>query len=126
MKNLVKELHEYLADELKKVNDTIISCSNTDEELVGIISNHLINSGGKRIRPMINILSALSFGYKENHHINLAAAVEFIHAATLLHDDVVDESDNEVNIYATIVARYRDSMAENRSKDRKIFRQQQK
>ena len=91
--DLVLELHKYLADELKNINDTIISCSNPDEELVGIISTHLINSGGKRIRPIINIISAIALGYKGNQHINLAAAVEFIHVATLLHDDVVDESD---------------------------------
>jgi octaprenyl-diphosphate synthase len=88
--NLISELHDYLSDELEAVNCAIISSSHASEELVGIISSHLINSGGKRIRPIINILSARAFG---GSSIELAAAVEFIHAATLLHDDVVDTSD---------------------------------
>ena len=54
---------------------------------------HLINSGGKRIRPMLTLAAARMCGYSGEHHIKLATAVEFMHTATLLHDDVVDESD---------------------------------
>jgi octaprenyl-diphosphate synthase len=63
------------------------------DQLVQNITYHIINSGGKRLRPMLLILSAKLFGYQGSRHINLAAAVEFIHTATLLHDDVVDHSD---------------------------------
>ena len=62
------------------------------EKLVQDITYHIINSGGKRLRPILSILSAKLFSYQGMRHINLAAAVEFIHTATLLHDDVVDHS----------------------------------
>src|SRR6202012_465556 len=57
------------------------------------VANHLINSGGKRLRPMLTLAMARLAGYSGEGHIKLAAAVEFMHTATLLHDDVVDESD---------------------------------
>ena len=62
------------------------------EKLVQDVTYHIINSGGKRLRPILLILSSRLFGYQGKRHINLAAAVEFIHTATLLHDDVVDHS----------------------------------
>lgn len=62
-------------------------------QLVQDITSHIISSGGKRLRPTLLILIAKLFAYNGNRHINLAAAVEFIHTATLLHDDVVDHSD---------------------------------
>lgn len=61
--------------------------------LVRQVSEYIINSGGKRLRPALVVLSAGAFGYTGKHHHNLAAIVEFIHTATLLHDDVVDESE---------------------------------
>lgn len=61
--------------------------------LVRQVSEYIINSGGKRLRPALVVLSAGAFGYAGKHHHNLAAIVEFIHTATLLHDDVVDESE---------------------------------
>lgn len=61
--------------------------------LIRQVSEYIINSGGKRLRPALVILSAGAFGYSGKFHYNLAAIVEFIHTATLLHDDVVDESD---------------------------------
>jgi octaprenyl-diphosphate synthase len=57
------------------------------------VANHLISSGGKRLRPMLTLAMAQLFGYAGDGHVKLAAAVEFMHTATLLHDDVVDESD---------------------------------
>ena len=60
--------------------------------LVRQISEYIINSGGKRLRPALVLLSAGAFGYRGTNHHELAAVVEFIHTATLLHDDVVDES----------------------------------
>ena len=64
----------------------------TKAQLVQDVTYHIINSGGKRLRPILLILIAKLFGYQEKRHINLAASVEFIHTATLLHDDVVDHS----------------------------------
>ncbi|MDD5404878.1 MAG: octaprenyl diphosphate synthase [Sulfuricella sp.] len=60
--------------------------------LIGQVSEYIINSGGKRLRPALVLLSAGAFGFRGTHHHELAAVVEFIHTATLLHDDVVDES----------------------------------
>ena len=56
------------------------------------VTAHLIEAGGKRLRPMLVLASARLMGYEGSHHVDLAAVVEFIHTATLLHDDVVDES----------------------------------
>lgn len=65
--------------------------------LIRQVSEYIISSGGKRLRPALVVLSAGSFGYTGQHHFNLAAVVEFIHTATLLHDDVVDESEMRRN-----------------------------
>ena len=65
----------------------------SDVVLVNQLSHYIINSGGKRLRPMLALLMARACGYQESKHIDIAAIVEFIHTATLLHDDVVDESD---------------------------------
>lgn len=61
--------------------------------LINQIGKYIVNSGGKRLRPMLLLLAAKSLDYSGNQHITLAAVIEFIHTATLLHDDVVDESD---------------------------------
>ncbi|RTK92826.1 MAG: polyprenyl synthetase family protein [Rickettsiales bacterium] len=90
--DLIKEIHHYLADELKAINNIIIDSLAVEEELISIVSNHLSNAGGKRIRPILTILCAKMFEYKGDSAIKLAAAIEFIHMATLLHDDVVDGS----------------------------------
>ena len=60
--------------------------------LIQKLTDHLINAGGKRLRPLLTLASANICNYEGNHHIHLAAIVEFIHTATLLHDDVIDES----------------------------------
>jgi octaprenyl-diphosphate synthase len=62
-------------------------------EMIPEVANHLINSGGKRLRPMLTLAMAQLAGYPGDGHVKLAAAVEFMHTATLLHDDVVDESE---------------------------------
>lgn len=90
--NLIKEIHAYLEDEIKQMNEMMLSSLNVEEELVTIIGNHLAKNAGKRIRPVLTLLTGKMFGYSGDRHINLAAAVEFIHLATLLHDDVVDGS----------------------------------
>lgn len=64
----------------------------SDVVLVNQISSHIIHGGGKRMRPLVHLLSARALGYRGDQHIQLAAVIEFIHTATLLHDDVVDQS----------------------------------
>ncbi|WP_455479670.1 polyprenyl synthetase family protein [Bartonella sp. B23] len=78
--------------DMECVNQLILSMAKSEVEMIPEISNHLISSGGKRLRPMITLSSARMFGYQDNGHIKLATAVEFMHTATLLHDDVIDES----------------------------------
>jgi octaprenyl-diphosphate synthase len=84
----------FLKEELQQVNQTIINSAIGRAELIGDITNHIVLSGGKRVRPILTILAAKVCGYNSgDRHCNLAAAVELIHTATLLHDDVVDGSD---------------------------------
>ncbi len=78
---------------MNHVNQTIRNSLNSQVVLIRQISQYIINSGGKRLRPTLVVLMAQAFGYKGKNHIQLAAIIEFIHTATLLHDDVVDESD---------------------------------
>ncbi len=90
--DLIKEIHGYLAEEITSMNKVIIDSLRVDEELIKVISNHLSTSRGKRLRPILTLLSSKMLGYNGENSIKLAAAVEFIHMATLLHDDVVDGS----------------------------------
>jgi octaprenyl-diphosphate synthase len=78
---------------MDRVNELILSKAGSDVEMIPEVANHLISSGGKRLRPMITLAAADMFGYQGEGHIKLATSVEFMHTATLLHDDVVDESD---------------------------------
>ncbi|TIS46755.1 MAG: polyprenyl synthetase family protein, partial [Mesorhizobium sp.] len=70
----------------------ILSKAGSDVEMIPEVANHLISSGGKRLRPMLTLAAAQMFGYAGDGHVKLATSVEFMHTATLLHDDVVDES----------------------------------
>lgn len=79
-------------DDMESVNQLILSKAGSHVELIPEIARHLISSGGKRLRPMLTIASAKMCGYEGDGHVKLAASVEFMHTATLLHDDVVDES----------------------------------
>ena len=90
--DLIKEIHNYLSDDISVMNSVIVDSLSVEEELIQLVSNHLATTGGKRIRPVLTILSAKMFGYQGDNVTKLAAAVEFIHMATLLHDDVVDGS----------------------------------
>ncbi|WP_417689959.1 polyprenyl synthetase family protein [Roseibium sp.] len=78
---------------MEQVNQIILSKAGSNVELIPEIAKHLISSGGKRLRPMLTLACADMFGYQGDGHVTLAASVEFMHTATLLHDDVVDESD---------------------------------
>lgn len=78
--------------ELKQVDELILKELNSDIALINQLGSYLIQNGGKRVRPFMTILSAKAIGYEGNAHLLAAAFIEFIHTATLLHDDVVDES----------------------------------
>jgi octaprenyl-diphosphate synthase len=86
-------LAELVAPDMERVNSTILSRTGSEVAMIPEVANHLISSGGKRLRPMLTLAMARLGGYSGDGHIKLAAAVEFMHTATLLHDDVVDESD---------------------------------
>ena len=77
-------------DDILKVNQTIIERMESPVILIPQVAGHIIAAGGKRLRPMLTLASARMCGYQGNRHIGLAACIEFIHTATLLHDDVVD------------------------------------
>ncbi len=89
----LEAVREKLHGDWEAVNCEIIEQLKSDVALVNSVSHYIISSGGKRLRPLLLLLSARACGYKGDQHITAAAIIEFIHTATLLHDDVVDESD---------------------------------
>ncbi len=82
-----------VGDDLKAVNELILARMDSPVALIPQLAGHVIAAGGKRLRPMLTLASARLCGYGGRRHIGLAACVEFIHTATLLHDDVVDDSE---------------------------------
>ena len=88
----IDALREFIADDLRAVDDVIRQRLLSEVALIRRIADYIIGGGGKRLRPALLILSARACGYRGRHHHELAAVIEFIHTATLLHDDVVDES----------------------------------
>jgi octaprenyl-diphosphate synthase len=89
----IERLVDLVSADMERVNRTILSRTGSDVAMIPEVANHLISSGGKRLRPMLTLALSGLCGYTGTGHIKLAAAVEFMHTATLLHDDVVDESD---------------------------------
>ena len=89
----LESLQSFLADDMRAVDHVIRQSLYSDVVLIRQVSEYIINSGGKRLRPALVLLSAGCFNYSGKAHHELAAVVEFIHTATLLHDDVVDESE---------------------------------
>jgi octaprenyl-diphosphate synthase len=89
----LQPLLDLVADDMREVNRIILDKAVSDVELIPKLAHHLIDSGGKRLRPMLTIAAARLCGYQGSGHVKLAAAVEFMHTATLLHDDVVDDSE---------------------------------
>lgn len=85
-------LRALVKEDMARVNALIIEQSKSDIPLISDLATHLIAAGGKRLRPCLTIASAQLCGYEGERHVRLAASVEFIHTATLLHDDVVDDS----------------------------------
>lgn len=88
----VAQLRQLTAEDLVAVNAAILQHMQSDAALIPELAGHLVHAGGKRLRPMLTLAAARLFGYGGAEHVKLAAAVELIHAATLLHDDVVDAS----------------------------------
>jgi octaprenyl-diphosphate synthase len=89
----IEQIRTLVADDTAAVDDLIRRRLQSDVVLINQLGHYIINSGGKRLRPLLVLLSAQALGYSGPHHHTLAAIVEFIHTATLLHDDVVDASD---------------------------------
>jgi octaprenyl-diphosphate synthase len=89
----ITPLVEATAAGMEKVNHLIIERTSSDVALIPAVARYLIDSGGKRLRPMVTVAAAQACGYRGDAEVKLAAAVEFMHTATLFHDDVVDESD---------------------------------
>ena len=89
----IEALVALVKTDMERVNATILARTGSDVAMIPEVANHLISSGGKRLRPMLTLACAALSGYRGDGHVKLAASVEFMHTATLLHDDVVDESD---------------------------------
>ena len=88
----LSEIRALIQDDIASVDKLITNHLHPEIELINQLGHYIINSGGKRIRPLLVLLTAKAFDYQGSYHITLAAIVEFIHTATLLHDDVVDVS----------------------------------
>ncbi|MEA2934731.1 MAG: octaprenyl-diphosphate synthase [Variibacter sp.] len=86
-------LSEFVKSDMDRVNATILARTGSEVTMIPEVATHLISSGGKRLRPILTLAMARLTSYAGDGHIKLAAAVEFMHTATLLHDDVVDESE---------------------------------
>ena len=86
-------LYDLIAEDMRAVDEVIRARLHSEVVLIRQVAEYIVGSGGKRLRPALVLLAAGAMGYRGAHHHELAAVVEFIHTATLLHDDVVDESD---------------------------------
>ncbi len=88
----IDHVHECVSEDLNKVDQLIKSTLSIRDQSIEVIGNYVISAGGKRMRPLLHLVFAQLFGYQGNSSISVAAAIEFFHTATLLHDDVIDES----------------------------------
>lgn len=89
----INRIRSCVAEDLQATDQLILTRLSSDVALINQIGHHIIQSGGKRVRPLMLLLAARACGYQGTHHHTMAAVVEFIHTSTLLHDDVVDEAD---------------------------------
>ncbi len=89
----ISDIRALVRADSQAVNQLILARLSSDVALINELGRYIINSGGKRLRPLLALLASRACGYQGEHHIELAAIIEFIHTATLLHDDVVDASD---------------------------------
>ncbi len=88
----IKEIQALAQNDMTAVNDLIYDQLRSDVALINQLGIYIVNAGGKRMRPMLTVLAARALSYQGEKHWDIAAIIEFIHTATLLHDDVVDES----------------------------------
>jgi octaprenyl-diphosphate synthase len=88
----IQTIRAPVEDDFQAVNALILKSLRSDVALINEIGRHIVNSGGKRLRPVLLLLVSRALGYQGSDQLTLAAVIEFIHTATLLHDDVVDES----------------------------------
>lgn len=88
----ITDVQALAAGEMAQVNDLIRQRLGSDVVLINQIAEHIVAAGGKRLRPLLTVITARALGYSGDRHHQLAAIIEFIHTSTLLHDDVVDES----------------------------------
>lgn len=89
----IDDIYALIADDMASVNQCIHEQLQSEVVLINQIGQYIVNSGGKRLRPVLHLLASHAFGYQGQQHIECAALIEFIHTATLLHDDVVDASE---------------------------------
>lgn len=89
----LEQIQALANEDMQAVNAEILAQLNSEVLLINQLGHYIIAGGGKRIRPLIAVLAARALGYRGKKHITAAAFIEFVHTATLLHDDVVDESD---------------------------------
>ncbi len=92
MHNVFHSIKQRYRGDLEAIDALIKILTESEAPLIGEVVNHIVNSGGKRLRPLLTTLCATMLGYQGKRHIELATCVEFLHTATLLHDDVVDDS----------------------------------
>ena len=88
-----KAIKKFLQNELDAVDNIIIDAASAKLEIAELVIRHIVQAGGKRLRPLLHLLITKMSGYRGGHDIKIAAVVEMIHSATLLHDDVIDKSD---------------------------------
>jgi octaprenyl-diphosphate synthase len=89
----LRDVQALAATDMAAMNELIRNRLSSDVLLINQIAEHIVAAGGKRLRPMLHLLAARACGYAGTQHVPLAAVIEFIHTSTLLHDDVVDQSD---------------------------------
>ena len=90
---MLESVRNLVIKDLNAVDSLIVECLRSDVPLINTLSEHIFSSGGKRLRPLMILVAAHACDYQEDHHLKLAASIEFVHTATLLHDDVVDGSE---------------------------------
>ena len=86
------EIHALMKSDLVMMDEILVNRLDSNVDLISQMSQYIINSGGKRIRPLLLLLCARATNYKGDYHHSMAVVIELIHTATLLHDDVVDSS----------------------------------
>jgi octaprenyl-diphosphate synthase len=90
---MVKHIHQVVAEDFAALNRKVVSQLHSDVPLIESIGHYIIEAGGKRMRPVLVLLCARALDYSGKQHVDLATVIEFLHTATLLHDDVVDVSE---------------------------------